>query len=183
MLKKLVIVIGLFSVGLFWLSGTARASDRDMLATTIPATACEPINSIHANRVGLSNGAWVFRGSWTGTIFFYCPVPRNAWTLSNTSNDNDISAYRVYYRDSDGTGAASRVTARLLYRQTGGLFSGGSTFSSNSFSPTGNTRATKINFHDVRAGALYSFLVTLRRTSTSVNPAFSGIDFWIPPVQ
>ena len=139
MLKKLVLVVALFTIGFVWLAGTAGANDRDMLATTVPATACEPLNSSHANEVQLSNAAWVFRGTNTGTITFYCPVPRNAWTLSNTSNDNDISAFRVYYRDSDGTGTAARVTARLVSRRASGLFSARNTWNSNNHSATDNT--------------------------------------------
>lgn len=182
MLKKRMLIVALGTVGLVGLAGTARANDRDMLATTVPATACEPLNSSHANEVQLSNAAWVFRGSHTGTITFYCPVPRNAWTLSDNTNDNDISAYRIYYRDSDGTGTTAQVTARLVYRGASGLFSAGSTWNSNNHAATGNTTAFKENVHDVRFDALYSFLVTLRRTNTQQAPAFSGIDFATIPV-
>lgn len=182
MMNKFMLIVMLLTVSFVGLSGTARASDRDMLATTVPATACEPINSSHANEVELSNAAWVFRGANTGTITFYCPVPRNARTLSDATDDNDISAYRIYYRDSDGTGTAARVTARLVYRRADGLFSAGSTWDSNSLAATGNTTAIKANSHDLRFDALYSFLVTLNRTSTQQDPAFSGIDFTFVPV-
>ncbi|MFN2201752.1 MAG: hypothetical protein ACK2UO_11120 [Caldilineaceae bacterium] len=158
------------------------ANDRDVRAKTVPASVCEPANSGTENRVLLSNGAWVFRSGQTGTVTFWCPVSLNAYTVSNTGNDNDISWYRVYYRDTDGTGTAARVTTRLTYRRSNGLFSAGSTWNSNSSSGTGNKIAYKQNTHDVRFGALYAFLVTLQRTSTSQSPAFSGIDFELPPV-
>ncbi len=176
-----MLFVALFTVGFVGVTGTAKASDRDMLATTVPATACEPYRSSDARRVWLSNAAWVFRGANTGTITFYCPVPRNAVTLSDTTNDNDISAYRIYYRDSDGNGTAARVTARLLYRRASGLFSAGSLWNSNDYPVTGNTTVTKTNLHDMRSSALYSFLVTLSRTNRQQDPAFSGIDFTFRP--
>ncbi len=163
-------------------SGIAWGNTQDLLATTVPATACQPINSSQDNLVFLSNAAWVFRGTNTGTVTFYCPLTVNAWTVSNNTNDNDISFFRVYYRDTDGTGTAARVTALLTFRRFDGLFGVGSTWDSNSSSFTGNTFAIHDVTHDLRSMAVYSFLVTLRRTNTNENPAFSGIDFAPIPV-
>jgi hypothetical protein len=180
MLKQ--IFVALVTAGLVYGSQMALASDRDLRATTVPATACEPLNSTQANTVWLSNAAWVFRGNNTGTVTFYCPLPRNAVTLSDNTDDNDITVYRVYYRDSDGAGPAARVTTRLVYRRSTGLFAAGSTWSSNSHNATDNTVALFANAHDMRFDAVYSFLVTLQRTNIQQDPAFSGIDFTFEPI-
>jgi hypothetical protein len=182
MVRNTLRSVWITAVALILFSGVAVANDQDVRATTVPATACQPRNSVEAERVVLSNGAWVFSGTNTGEVMFYCPLPLNAWTVSNISNDNDISAFRVYYRDTDGAGNAARVTARLVYRLFDGLYSAGNTWSSNVNPVTTNTTWLQDNPHDVRSLALYSFLVTLRRTNTSQEPAFSGIDFVPPPV-
>jgi len=162
------------------LSVNANANDQDLWAKTVPASFCTPVSEDQANEVWLSNGALVFSGNNTGTISFYCPVSLNAYTVSNNSWDNDISKYRVYYRDTDGQSNSSAVTARLVYRRANGMYSAGGTFSSNGYSDTGNTSKVRNNAHDVRSSAHYAFLVTLRRTNTTQSPAFTGIDFPFP---
>ncbi|WP_414544119.1 hypothetical protein [Nostoc sp. CCY0012] len=166
----------------FAISSPVLANDRDVLATTIPASACRPQNNVDDAKVALSNGAYVFTGSATGTVIFYCPLPINANTVSDMTNDNDISAYRVYYRDTDGIGTGSEITTRLVYRDAAGLNGVGSTWSSNVFNNANNrTQFVNLN-HDVGSNRLYSFLVTMQRTNTSQNPAFSGIDFAFPAI-
>lgn len=158
----------------------ALANDRDVAATTIPATACRP-NTDSADAVlALSNGAYVFNGSATGTVILYCPLPITAYTISDFTDDNDISRYRVYYRDSDGIGVASEVRTRLVYRDANGLTQLGSTWSSNLSNITDNTTQIVNLNHDVGTDRLYSFTVIMQRTNTTQNPAFSGIDF--PPI-
>lgn len=159
------------------------ANDQDVRATTVPATACQPASLAVAAKMQISNAAWTFAGGATGTVYLYCPLAINGNTVSDASNDNDISAYRIYYRDSDGTGAAAEVTTRLIYRRSDGLYSGGPTWSSNSnvLDTTTNTTAFHDNPHDMTAAGVYSFLVTLRRTNTDQSAVFSGIDFESPP--
>lgn len=175
-------------------TNSALANDQDVWTTAVPASSCVPANEWLANKVQLSNGAWVFRGSSTGTVIFYCPLALNAYTVSNFSHDNDISRYRVYYRDSDGgmlggsggfiAPQRSRVTARLTFRRANGMYSAGTLWSSDNtgVNATANTTAIKTNAHDVRANALYAFVATLYRANTSQSPAFSGIDFPFPVV-
>ncbi len=163
-------------------STDVQANDQDVFSTTVPATACQPLNSTYLSRVTLSNAAWVFRGSATGTVFFYCPLPINAFTKANSSWDNDISSFRVYYRDSDGQGSAARVRARLRFRQANGMYQVGPYWDSNAFNPTGNTTRTMSLNHDMRSNALYSFVVIMYRANTSQDPAFSGIDFPFPQI-
>jgi len=161
---------------------SAAASAADMLATTVPASACVPIDSTHASKVRLSNAAWVFRGNNIGAVQFYCPLVRNAYTMSDGSDDNDVTAFRVYYRDSDGTGNRSRVTARLVYRKQDGLHQAGDLWNSNSSGATGNTRQLFVNVHDMQFDAVYSFYVTLYRAGTDEDPALSGFDFSFPAI-
>ena len=163
-------------------ANTLRANDAPLLATTVPASACEPVNEAQANKVKLVNGAWVFNGAHTGTVTFYCPLSLNGFDVNNILNVNDMSGYRVYYRDSDGgtiIGGKAKVTARLTYRKHDGMYSGGTVWSSR-FTPAGqtsNTTAYKANNHTVQKNALYSFVVTLYRSESAQQPAFSGIDF------
>ena len=169
----------------------ALANDQDVWSTTVPASSCEPSTESSANKVKLVNGAWVFSGNNLGLVTFYCPLAINAFTVANFSNDNDISSFRIYYRDTDGgtLGAPngvptnqSQVTARLTYRKSDGMYSAGSLWSSH-WTPVNarsNTTAVKNNVHDVQANALYSFVVTMLRTNLTQSPAFSGIDFPFP---
>jgi len=172
------------SAALLTFPSAAVASDQDVQATTIPASACQPRGFSTDARVVLSNGAYVFdpSASGTATATFYCSLPINGLTVSNTTNDNDITGYRVYYRDSDGTANASEITTRLAYRDTQGITYVGTLWSSNTNTQTGNTnRYISLN-HDLGIYRLYFFVVTMRRTSTIQSPAFSGIDFIFPPV-
>ena len=160
----------------------ASANDQDLWAKAVAASACEPASENQAAEVSLSNGAWVFVGNNTGTVTFWCPLSLNAYTVSNGSHDNDVSSFRVYYRDSDGQSGQARVTARMTYRRADGLYAAGSTFDSNVSTNTGNTTRVHNVAHDVRSEALYGFLVTLRRSNANQSPAFSGIDFPFPAV-
>lgn len=171
------IFVALLTAGLMYGPPLVMASTPDLRATTVPAAVCTPVDSTQASMVTLVNAAWVFRGANIGTVNFYCPLSRNTFTMSNATNNNQISGYRVYYRDSDGTGAAARVTTRLLYRRGDGLYGAGNTWSSSVHNISGNTTRNISNPHNLQADALYSFLVTLQRTNIQQEPAFSGIDF------
>jgi hypothetical protein len=174
-------------------TGNALANDRDLWATTVPASACQPRNETDAGKLLLSNGAWVFTGSETGSIVLYCPLPLNAFTLTDFSNDNDITRYRIYYRDTDGGTAGGNgglaipqqayISTRLVYRRSDGLYSAGNLWHSNvtPINAVANTTAIMNNVHDVQFDALYSFYVVMYRANTSMSPAFSGIDFPSPP--
>ncbi len=162
------------------ISHPVLANTQDVSATTIPASACRPQDDAADAKVTLSNGAYVFKGSATGTVIFYCPLPINANTISDDTNANGISTYRVYYRDTDGHGLEAEVTTRLAFRDAESLKTVGSTWTSNarfSSSSSGNTRKNVSLNHYLGSGRLYFFVVTMKRTDTSENPAFSGIDF------
>ena len=169
------------------LGGAALANDQDLTATTVPASACAPLNASQANRVRLSNGAWVFNGSSTGSVTFFCPLPRNNRTLSSATNDNNASRFRVFYRDTDGTANAANVVARLTYRTSGGFTMVPGVFNSNGSVSTGNTTGLRTINHNFVSSSLYAFMVTLRRVDATQDPSFNGIDFpggliLLPPV-
>jgi hypothetical protein len=159
------------------------ANDQDLRATTVPATACQPATNPMAALVQISNAAWTFAGNSTGTVYLYCPLPINGNTVSGAGDDNDMTALRIYYRDSDGTGNAAEVRARLIYRRSDGLYSGGAEWSSNSnlLGTTTNTRVFHLNAHDLTAEGVYSILVTLRRTNSGESAVISGFDFATVP--
>ena len=169
-----VLVLSSLLVG----AGSVAANDQDLLATTVPATACQPANPTSHGRVGLTNGAWVFLPGVTGTAYLWCTLPVNMYTVSDASQDNDITYYRILYRDSDGAGNAAQLTVRLGYRHQAGFTWAGSTWVSTGAADT-NTFDHHWNPHDVAVG-VYSFMVTITRTVETEDPAFGGIDF-IPP--
>ncbi|BAY29439.1 hypothetical protein NIES2107_12820 [Nostoc carneum NIES-2107] len=157
---------------------SASANDAEVANTTIPASACRPESNVDDGQVFLSNGAYVFSGNNTGTVRLYCPWTINGNT-SNLTNDNDMSSYRVYYRDTDGISNSSEITTLLAYRDPNGQAqpAGQVAWSSNTANATANTTQTVQLSHDLGSNRLYYFIVTIRRNSTSQNPAFSGIDF------
>jgi hypothetical protein len=159
----------------------ALANDQDLIATTVPATSCQPATHAQAALVGLSNAAWVFTGANTGSVNFYCPLPVNRFTKSDATDDNDILGFRVYYRDTDGMADDAEVEARLALRATS-LILLGTAFTSNDSNETNDTMGYRAVSHDVNTAAMYSFIVTMRRDNASEDPAFTGIDFALEPV-
>lgn len=161
----------------------AEANTPDLQATTIPASACRPENNTTDARVSLSNGAYVFNPGVTGTVRFYCPLPISA-IRTNGNGSNSISGYNLYYRDSDATGNATAITSRLFYRSTG-QFTVGSQFSTNTINVGDNLTNDRRHFislnHTLGFFRLYYFQVTMTRNNNNLNPAFTGIDFVLPP--
>jgi hypothetical protein len=170
---------------LFTFPGAAVANDRDLEATTIPASACRPESDSVDASVRMVNGAYIFNGNSTGTVRFFCPLPINRLTVSGPSNDNDLSRYRVYYRDTDGTGNAVEITTHLFYRNSDANASipVGAAWSSNSnpSNLTVNTSFYVLQAHQFEVFRLYFFVVTMRRNNINQDPAFGGIDFVLPP--
>lgn len=169
---------------LFAIPSIASANTPDVAATTIPASACRPENDTTDSRVFLSNGAYVFNQGVTGTVNFYCPLPING-NRTNGIGSNSLSRYNVYYRDPDATANRSAITTQLLYRYSDGLAPQvGALWSSNTVNTGSNLTANRIEpillNHTFATYRLYFFVVTMTRTTTTLNPAFSGIDFSLP---
>jgi len=165
------------TVALIGVSGFAAANDKDLIATTIPASSCTPVNSKQAEMVFLQNGSWVFRNGVTGGVGFYCPLPLNAYTVSNNTNDNDMTHFRIYYRDTDGKGTAATLTARLKRKLTNGAQLWGTQWNSNNVNVSGQTAQIHPYLHDLAFSAQYVMNVTMGRNNTTQRPIFTGIDF------
>ncbi|MGR9053132.1 MAG: hypothetical protein ACU84J_10825 [Gammaproteobacteria bacterium] len=170
-------LLGVTAVALTGLAEVGSANDHDLVATTIPASACTPANNVQAGLVYLSNGSWMFTGNATGGVVFYCPLPLNSYTVSDNTNDNDMTHFRVYYRDTDATGSAANVTARLVRRRTDGSTLLGAQFNSDNVNIDVHTAQIQPYLHDLAFSAIYSMQVTMARRNTSENPMFTGIDF------
>ncbi len=170
-------VLGAISIALFSLTGQVAANDRDLRATTIPASACELSNSVQADKVFLSQGSWVFRTGETGGVIFNCPLPLNAYTVSDNSNDNDMTHFRVYYRDTDATGIESTLTARLQRKSTSGTLFLGPQWNSNNVNIAVHTAASHSTVHELAFSGQYMIQVTMGRTNANQRPMFTGIDF------
>ncbi|MEG3845786.1 hypothetical protein QT971_00970 [Microcoleus sp. herbarium19] len=183
-LKGLIFITAI--AALFTFPSAAVANDQDVQATTIPASACRPESDTADASVRMVNGAFIFNPNSTGTVRFFCPLPINRLTVSNPSNDNDLTGYRVYYRDTDGTGNLAAITTHLFYRNSSAASSiaVGAAWSSNSnpSNLTVNTSFFVPQNHQFEAFRLYFFVVTMRRNNINQDPAFGGIDFVVPQV-
>ena len=163
-------------------------------ATTIPASACQPVDSTDAGVVKLSNGAWVFDVNAPASASFYCPLHLNEVQLNDPFGPNTyLDQYRVLYRDPDGgflgcpggvcpppAGQQAIIQVELTYRDVNGMQKvPGSKWTSmvSSFVNTANTHATKKVGESFVPGAIYAFEVTMTRANPALKPAFSGIDF------
>ena len=120
-------------------------------------------------------------------LYLHCPFSLNNIELSNPrSNDNDISSFRILYRDADGFGSKALVEV-LLYQTI--LLSTGEiqnillcswNSNTNGTGATGFTRANVPCGHDVSPGAFYTFEARLLTTflgGPSPAAAFAGITF------
>lgn len=170
-------VLGAVSLVLFGMAGQASANDRDLVATTIPASACELSNSDQADKVFLQQGSWRFRTGVTGGVIFNCPLSLNRFTVSDNSDDNDMTHFRVYYRDTDATGNRATLTARLKRRNiNGGLFFGPQ-WNSNNVNIAAHTAQIQPTLHQMAFSGQYMVQVTMGRSSADQHPMFTGIDF------
>ena len=169
------------------IAGAAGANTPDLAHRTVPASACQPLTSAQAAKVKLHNGGWEFDGNNTGAVSFYCPISLNRFYASGLGQGNQITHLRIYYRDSDGTSVAARVTVGLRYRTATGQFVNPAnlvsplSFNSNAGGgalDTGHTSYIHYYPHDLEWDSLYSFYVTLERSSALQNPAFHGADFY-----
>ncbi len=173
------LITGATVSALFFVPTIASANDRDLRATTIPASACRPSSDTDDAKVRLTAAGYLFNGNSTGTVTFHCPLPINANTVSDATNDNDITTYRVYYRDSDGNQNSAQITVQLGYvGADGGALAVAPAWSSNLININGNTaQVADIPDHDVGSNRFYGFVVTMRRNSPNNTTVFTGIDF------
>jgi hypothetical protein len=160
----------------------ARANDRDPRATPVPASAC--VEVFHPTNITLwSSSGWF--GLYTGGAYatLRCPLPLNNVDLGGTTDDNDISKFRVHYRDGDGFGTTARVEVDLKRAavNAGGLPEGTVVCSWKSnvdgAGATTAAKATKACPHDLAAEAFYFFEVRLETGDGTYPVEFLGITF------
>jgi hypothetical protein len=156
----------------------ARANDRDLRGTSVPASACVE----HSRSASFAGSGWSTDGyfvvSGAGTnLIVRCPLPVNSIDLSGTTNDNDISKIRVHYQDPDGFAFGNDIQIQLI--KTTPASPALKTVVCewrSSVDGTGSTTAasaTKACPHDVASGSFYHFNVFIYNGSTK----FFGIDF------
>ena len=164
--------------GLALAPAAARANDRDLRGTPVPAAACVEYNR-SASFYGPAwspDGYYLANGAGA-SLLLHCALPVNAIDLSGTTNDNDISKFKVYYADPDGFGGNYGVRIQLI--KTTPLSPTFKTYvcawnsDSEGSGSTTPASATKTCAHDIAAGSFYHFDVYLYGNSTS----FFGIEF------
>jgi len=163
------------------LAPVARANDRDLRGTPVPASACSEVS-----RFGLTQDPW-FLGYYfvvgaNGQLSLRCPLSVNDVELSGASNDNDISKIRVHYGDGDGAGTGAFVYLQFIKSTVSGSGTAENTvvctWHSN-LDGNGTTtvrRSTKSCVHDLAAGAFYHFRVIVD-SGPGAAAQFLGIDF------
>lgn len=162
-----------------------RANDRDLRASPVPVAACVEVYRSTYNNPWTSGGYFSV-SSANQILGLRCPVPLNQVDLSGTTNDNDISKFRVHYADTDGFGEAASVAValvRVAIPSAGGWPETTIVCSwSSNVDGTGATtgaKATKACAHDLAAEAFYHFDATLRTNSngSAHSATFLGITF------
>lgn len=163
-----------------------QASDRSVRGVMIPPSSCQPYPQAGPDCI-IPRGQ--LRGYLTGnawTIFptdcqfvLVCPLPINNIELGGMATDNDISKFRVHFRDPN---PGSQVIARLIKSQvSGGTFISSSVCGGLVSAATTTPTTTTVSCpHDVAgAGTFYHFEVILigAGTSSIETPSFYGIDF------
>jgi hypothetical protein len=158
-------------------SSPGQANDRSLRALMIPPSSCqvdenEPFED-DPFKTPFSVGRFT-----PGVYTLLCPLPVNNIEMSGTSDDNDISSFRVNYDDQDGLGSGGEVS--VILNRT--VISGGvirfipvCRWSSNTDGEPGAMSDVVPCQHDVRSRNFYAFDVVLDRTTAEVS--FFGIDF------
>ena len=161
----------------------ARANDRDLRGTPVPAAAC-----VEYRRTGPIGDPW--KAGWfalTGhglSLQLRCAFPVNNVELSGRSDDNDLTRVRVHYRDSDGFGGGAGVQVvlgRSFVTASGAVqFEAVCSWASNAHG-TGGVSAAKSSracTHDLAADSFYHVDVFMGVVDGH-TAEFLGVDF--PP--
>lgn len=157
------------------LAPAANANDRSLRATMIPAGACwvpgPPIYRASLFRWEAANGS--------GLVL--CPLLLNNIELGDKGDDNDMSKFRVFYRDSDGAGDNARVTVDFYKAKLTNagmeetIICSAGTLNSLTSSDTSITIPCQHDIDD--DGAFYLFRINLASGGSDYRSDFIGIDF------
>jgi hypothetical protein len=156
------------------LAASAQANDRGVRGVMIPAAACNLVVG-SATLTDIPN--WTVRGGASATIT--CPLPINNVNLGGTDGDNDITKFRVLYRDTDGSGSQAALTVTLFKSKVsnGTLTTTQVCRATLATTSTAFTATTVTCAHDVAGGGtFYSFGVLMTGLGTR-EADFTGIDF------
>lgn len=175
MFSKLLI----FSVSTLLLAIPAEASaTKTFLDMRIPASACRPIDADKA-KVKLSDGAWVFESGQSATATLFCPL--HFAYPTDVVDSNQMATFRLWYKDPDGTGTNSRVSATVLRRKYDAASDSalsGASLSSNTYSDTVYQRVVATVNHVIDHLYSYHVEVQMHRAGSGIaTPVFVGVDF------
>lgn len=176
-------LLAALAVGLALDPATARANDRDLRGTPVPAAAC-----IEYRRTGPIEDPWkAGYFSLTGDgqyLQLRCPFPVNNVELSAGTDDNDLTKMRVHYRDSDAFGGGAGVQVvlgRSFVNASGNAQFQAVCFWASNAHGTGAVTAAKAAracVHDLAADSFYHVDVVLGVVAGN-SAQFLGVDF--PP--
>lgn len=172
-------LLGMVLTAALLMPSAPQANDLDLRAHRIPASACHESVTDTLNfgqfRVAGPNKAAVAE----------CPLPISNIELSAGATDNDMTRFRIHYRDSDGRGDRVLVQVEVFRRNFAGngpdiVFICGWDSNRQGGSATFLTSATVDCPEDISATGFYTFMVQLRTSSSaalSAQAVFNGIDF------
>lgn len=146
-----------------------QANDRSVRGLMIPAASCQQ-QSVAAGF--FDTAIWSVAN---GVTRIACALPINNIELGGTAADNDLSKFRVLFRDGDGPGAAATIYAALYYVNRSGVVGDlcGQLLSAAS---TTVTSATVPCIVDLTPGVFYGIRIEMVAGPT-VGVEFRGIDF------
>jgi hypothetical protein len=183
-MSRTVLIMAALLVGGLTHSSPGQANDRSLRALTVPASSCqEDENSPFEDPFKTPDSIGRFT---PGFYEILCPLPINNIEMSGTGFDNDISRFRVTYRDTDGVGIGGEISVSLQRAIISPDASSSgpvcATWSSNTNGPDERVSVRDVApcRHDVRSNSgatqsFYFFVVILERTTAELN--FFGIDF------
>lgn len=180
--RRLSILAGIMA--LIGFMGAAHGNDRGLRGTMIVPSGCQiyPVDIPNCNSPLNQRGKFTGNG-WIGgicSLVLTCPLPINNIDLGGTSSDNDISKFRVHYKNSNVTG---QVIVHLIRSQVVSTGFTSSAVCGGALPRTGNipTRTTVQCPHDVAGdGTFYHFEVILQSPISIIlgdSLMFLGIDF------
>jgi hypothetical protein len=181
MMSRTRCIVAALLVGGLAYPSPGQANDRSLRAVMIPASSCQVIEDTPLEGNPFKEQVDAISRLTPGTYRVVCPLPVNNIEMAGRRNDNDISRFRVTYRDTDGLDPAGEV---LVFLQRISLAGDGSLtidflcdWSSNmdGSDEIGYTSDVVPCAHDVSPRSFYVFQVILSRTSADVY--FIGIDF------
>ncbi|MFO1040061.1 MAG: hypothetical protein U1E45_24730 [Geminicoccaceae bacterium] len=158
-----------------WATGTvpSEANDRSVQGVAIPASACQLADDSTAT-LNATVG-WIVRNGVTAKVL--CPVPINHIELGGTTNDNDMSKFRIHFTDSDGVGTGSIVKVFLLRHTSVPL--GTTEVCRKELAPaTTSTTSTIVPcVHDIMSGGMFYEFAVVLHAAPGGYAFFLGLDF------